>query len=191
MTQIVVMVEETSMKIVAQAIVNKLGFSDRTLILRHQGKSDLEVSFPRKLRAWASPNTTRFIICRDNDGGNCVTLKNRLVGRIPIETKHKYKIRIVMNELEAWYLGDLLALESAGVIKVGEAQRLINKGKFRDPEKLVKAKVEFLKLAKTTGQTRLAELIGPHMSLENNRATSYLQFVQALRWASANEVDIS
>ncbi len=172
------------MKIVAEAVVRKLGFSDRTLILGHQGKSDLEVSFPRKLRVWANPITTRFIICRDNDGSNCVALKNKLAERVHVETKHEYKIRIVMNELEAWYLGDLSALESAGVIKVGEAQKLMNKGKFRDPEKLVKAKQEFLKLTKTTGQTRLAELIGPHMSLENNKATSYLQFVQALKWAA-------
>lgn len=184
MGQIVVMVEEASMKIVAQLIANKLGLSNRAVFLHHQRKSDLEASFPKKLKAWTHPTKTRFIICRDNDGSNCSALKTRLDGIAKTTAIHEYKIRIVMNELESWYLGDLQALESAGVIKAGEAQKLSRKAKFREPEKLTNAKQMFLKLVNTSGQTRLAEMIGPHLSLEQNRAQSFGHFVAALRWAA-------
>lgn len=37
------------------------------LCLAHEGKSDLERSIPRKLRAWREPGV-HFVILRDNDG---------------------------------------------------------------------------------------------------------------------------
>ena len=40
----------------------------------HEGKNDLEKSIPRKLRAWREPGV-RFVIIRDNDGGDCRRVK--------------------------------------------------------------------------------------------------------------------
>jgi Domain of unknown function (DUF4276) len=185
MVQIVVMVEEPSMKIVVRSIAAKLGLFDQTIILQHQGKSDLESSFPHKLKAWTHPTPTRFIICRDNDGSDCSALKTRLDGMAKTAANHEYRIRIVVNELESWYLGDLKALEAAGVIKTGEAHRLARKAKFRDPEKLTNAKQEFLRFAKASGQMKLAALIGPHLNLDDNTSKSFGHFVGALKWASA------
>lgn len=185
MSQIVVMVEEESMQIIAHSVAQKLGLSENTVVLCHQGKSDLEASISRKLRAWRHPDRVRFIICRDNDGADCKLLKDKLDLLAKNQAHHEYKIRIVMNELESWYLGDLDALETAGVIKPGEAAKLQGKRKFRSPEKLTNAKQEFLRLVSTKGQTKLASTIGPHLGLNSNRTFSFGQFVAALQWASA------
>ena len=44
------------------------------LIIHHQGKSDLERSYPRKMREWLEPGV-RFIIFCDNDGGGLCGLE--------------------------------------------------------------------------------------------------------------------
>lgn len=178
------MVEEASMKIVALAIATKLGITDRITILSHQGKSDLEASFPRKLRAWTQHETVRFVVCRDNDGADCKKLKARLVESVGDQSKHEFKLRIVMNELEAWYLGDLKALEESQLIKEGFAEKLARRGKYREPERLNNAKQEFLKLVNTKGQTRIAEAVAPNLSIQNNTSPSFHQFVNALKWAA-------
>lgn len=184
MSNIVVMVEEQSMEVVVKAIVEKLTLRDRTIVIPHQGKTDLEKSFPKKLRAWNTGIDSRFVICRDNDGGDCAVLKENLQKLLPQPSKHQYKIRIVMNELEAWYLGDLAAVERAGFLKPGQAVRLQRSKKFKEPERLGNAKQEFQKLVSKKGQITLATLISPHLDLENNRARSFFHFIDALKWAA-------
>jgi hypothetical protein len=185
MNNIVVMVEEASMKVVVEEIAKKLGLKQRTTVLSHQGKTDLEASFPRKLKSWNMPGETRFVICRDNDGSNCRLLKDKLVESAKASAKHEFKVRIVMNELEAWYLGDLPALEHVGLVKPGFAKKYGAKKSFREPERLTNAKQELLKLVKSRGQNTLAKIIAPHLDLEQNAAPSFIQFVSALQWAAA------
>ena len=79
----------------------------------HEGKHDLERSIPRKLRAWREPGV-RFAVVRDNDRGDCRALKKELLGlcktgRGPGRRPDPL-IRIVREELEAWYLGEPDAL---------------------------------------------------------------------------------
>ncbi|WP_234369539.1 hypothetical protein [Paracidovorax avenae] len=76
----------------------------------HEGKSDLDRSIPRKLAAWRIPGD-RFVIVRDNDNADCVDLKNKLRGLCTQGERPETLIRIVCQELESWYLGDLAALE--------------------------------------------------------------------------------
>jgi hypothetical protein len=86
MTDIVVLAEEPSGRIVAEQLVRKLGLGDRTIVLEHQGKSDLEQSFPRKIGHWRSPNPPRFVIMRDNDGADCLAKKDQLRRLVPPPT---------------------------------------------------------------------------------------------------------
>ena len=81
------------------------------LIIYHQGKSDLERSYPRKMREWREPGV-RFIILRDNDGADCVVLKQKLVSLVPANSP-EYLVRIVCQELEGWLLGDMDAVAAA------------------------------------------------------------------------------
>lgn len=185
MTKFVVFAEEPSGRIVAECLAASLGFADRALFLQHQGKSDLEASFPRKIISWGAPQPPKFIVMRDNDGADCVTLKKRLLNFLPVAKLNSVKVRLVMQELESWYLGDLDAVANAGVIgkQIAEAQK--HKAKFRNPDRLNNAKQIFRKLTGMSGQIALARSIGPHLNLANNTSPSFHHFVSALKWASA------
>jgi Domain of unknown function (DUF4276) len=177
MAQIVIMVEEPSMEIIAKSIAERLGLKERSIVIPHQGKSDLEKSFPKNL----SP---RFVICRDNDGGDCMQLKARLLNMVPNSTNHPVKFRIVVQELESWYLGDLLALEKAGLMQKGNSSKLTKLRKFKKPESLTNAKQELHRLVGKGGQLKLARQIAPYLDLEQNASYSFNQFVFALKWAA-------
>ena len=82
------------------------------LCLVHEGKSDLEKSIPRKLRAWREPGV-RFVVLRDNDGDDCMHLKQKLARICQESGRADTLVRIVCQELEAWYLGEPDALADA------------------------------------------------------------------------------
>ena len=64
------------------------------LCVPHEGKTDLERSIPRKLRAWREPGV-RFAVVRDNDGQECRTLKDDLRGLCQAGHRGDTLIRIV------------------------------------------------------------------------------------------------
>ena len=74
MRRIVFLLEEPSMVELLRGVLPKVFpewvESQHWIAVPHNGKSDLEASIPRKLRAWNMPED-RFIIMRDNDGGDC------------------------------------------------------------------------------------------------------------------------
>ena len=183
MNQAVIMVEEQSIEEVTKIIVRRLGIENQIVVIPHNGKNDLEKSFPRKILNWKKPERTRFVICRDNDGLNCTLLKQRLKDLVPKNAQHDFKLRLVMNELEAWYLGDLNALNLAGLITKGTVAQNLNKKTFKFPEHVSKAKLEFKKLVKSGGQITLARKIAPHLDLQNERCKSFKHFISAIRWA--------
>lgn len=184
MIEIVVLAEEPSGKIIAQALSNSLGIGTRTLCIEHQGKSDLERSFPKKIGAWGSPTLPRFIVMRDNDGADCTQRKFALLKRVPQQRLHLVKIRLVMQELESWYLGDPEALVKAGLIDRRKADDFNGRAKYRNPDSIIHAKEEFTRNIEERGQIELARLIGPHLSPKSNRSGSFKTFVKALKWAS-------
>ena len=99
--------------------------------LAHEGKNDLEKSIPRKLRAWREPGV-RFVILRDNDGDDCVRLKRRLLQSCQQAGRPDTLVRIVCQELEAWYLGEPDALAEAFENK--RLRGIGSKAGFRDPD---------------------------------------------------------
>ena len=101
------------------------------LCLAHEGKSDLERSIPRKLRAWREPGV-RFVILRDNDGGDCLLLKQRLMQSCRAAGRPDTIVRIVCQELEAWYLGEPDALADA--FGKESLRRIGGRARFRDPD---------------------------------------------------------
>jgi hypothetical protein len=183
MTHGVLLVEERSAARLAVEIATKCGIADRITIIPHEGKSDLERSFPRKIIAWQSPIAPRFVVCRDNDGAVCLALKNRLINMIPAGAAGSVRVRLVMQHLESWYLGDIQALTDAGIVRVEHAGRLRHKAKFRDPDRLNNASQEFERLSGRRDKIGLATEIGPHLDLSANRSHSLKVFVSALHWA--------
>lgn len=148
------------------------------LAFAHQGKSDLEKSVPRKLRSWGAPHD-RFVIMRDNDGGDCGALKEKLRGLARDKPVEDVLIRIVVQELESWFLGDFDAIGSG--YPTFDVEKFRNRAKYRDPERVANASEELGKLIpgyrKTTGAGRIA----PHLSPTENRSRSFQAFVSGLR----------
>jgi hypothetical protein len=184
MTDIVVLAEEPSGRIVAECLAQKLGLGERTLCLEHQGKGDLERSFPRKIGSWRSPLLPRFVVMRDNDGADCLALKRYLIGLVPNGAVERVKIRIVVQELESWYIGDLDAVRDAGWVSDNAVARHRGKAGLRIPDEIRHAKQTFKSKIVSGGQIALARSIGPHLSLIANRSRSFHAFIGALRWAA-------
>ncbi len=147
------------------------------LCVPHNGKSHLDRSIVRTLRDWRTPGD-RFVIVRDNDNGDCHALKERLRRLCRNGRREDTLIRIVCQELEAWYLGAPDAMAYAfgdeGVRNIG------NRAVFRNPdarpkpsEDLAKLVLEFEKIA---GARRMAQ----HLTREGNRSHSFEVFLDGI-----------
>ena len=143
----------------------------------HDGKNDLETSIPRKLRAWSEPGV-RFVVVRDNDGGDCRALKARL--QRLCETNHRLDtlVRIPCQEVEAWYFGDPEALAAAyGDDRLSGIAR---KARFRDPDAIAKPSVALTRLVGGFQKVSGARRIAAHMSKEGNRSRSFQVMLEGI-----------
>lgn len=135
------LVEEKSMaevlKVLLPRILPEGWMLDVNYFIRpHEGKSDLKRSIPKKLRGFAQnkEQTTGFVIVQDQDSNDCRKLKKELA-EICEENKSaniKFLVRIVCHELEAWYLGDMPAIQA--VFPRFNPAKHINKAQFRSPD---------------------------------------------------------
>jgi hypothetical protein len=103
---------------------------------------------------------------------------------VPNDAAARVKVRLVVQELESWYLGDLDAVITAGLLTPQHADSIRRKAKFRNPDRLTNAKQMFEQIVGRQGQIELARTIGPHLSLQDNRSRSFCNFINALRWAA-------
>jgi Domain of unknown function (DUF4276) len=180
----IVFVEEQSAGHFIEAIARRLGIDGQLKIIAHEGKQDLERSFARKIPVWRYPPDVRFIVARDNDGANCANLKARLLSMVPMQFRQRVRVRLVMQELESWYLGDLISVAAAGFIDRNKAVKL-NRGRtYRDPDRINNAAEQFEKIVGKRGKIDAAKRIGPLLNIAENRSASLGHFIDALRWAA-------
>lgn len=144
-----------------------------------QGKQDLEKNLKLKLRGWRAPNC-RFMIMRDQDSGDCKTIKSRLINLCKESGKEEVIVRIACHELESFYLGDLAAVEKGLGIK-GLAKQQQSK-KFRDPDSIVNPSDELFKLTgnlydKVSGSRAIA----PHIKLSANCSKSFKALLSGIK----------
>lgn len=146
------------------------------VVLSHEGKADLEKSFPRKVKQWQEPGA-QFIILRDNDGGDCCALKSRLLSMLP-ENVESCLVRIVCQELESWLIGDPTALAAAypGARKQVSLNRLTK----RQPDLFTNASELIQQFTGTGAKTLRAEQIAIHMEPGRNRSTSFQVFCRGV-----------
>ena len=116
-------------------------------LIPHEGKSDLEKSLGRKLRAWLEPDVT-FMVLRDKDAGNCAEVKARLREICIAAGKPDVTIRIACYELEAWFFGNLAKTGQA--LGISNLSRYTTKAAYRIPDDIVKPSNELDKI--TTGK---------------------------------------
>jgi hypothetical protein len=173
---LVFLVEDASMKALLGGLLPRLlpeGVS--STVIAHEGKSDLDRSIPRKLKAWQEPDA-RFVILRDQDSADCGALKQRLIALCPPE--RRALVRIACREVESWYLADLAAVDRAfGTAKAHQQ----DKQKYRQPDRLGTPSAEVQRLVPGFGKVSGARALGPELDLDNSRSTSFFHFIAGLR----------
>jgi hypothetical protein len=178
--RIIFMTEEPSMgqtlRILLPRIFQDFREFEHWLVINHQGKSDLEQSFPKKMLNWQEPGV-RFIILRDNDGGDCRALKERLVSKAPAGVSG-FQVRIVCQELESWFLGDMEAV-AAAYPAAGRHAQFKSLSKL-EPDRLTNASDLIQKLTGTGAKVRRAEEIAQHMKPPLNKSSSFQVFLSGV-----------
>jgi len=144
-----------------------------------EGKQDLEKQLVRRLRGWKRPES-RFVVLRDQDAGNCEAIKSGLVEKCSEAGRPQTIVRIACRELEAWYLGDLAAVETA--LNLRGLSKHQNKTRFRNPDSVVNPSDELRKLTRDAYQKVAgSRAIGPVMSIEGNSSRSFQVFVRSMK----------
>lgn len=181
--RLVFLLEEPSMKHLLDGLLPRLmpGWlaGEHFLCVPHEGKSDLDRSVPRKLAAWRVPGD-RFMVLRDNDAAACHAVKARLVKLCADSGRPDTRVRLVCQELEAWYLGDLDALAQA----YGDPRACTPalRKRFVDPDTWEKPSAEVQRLLPSFQKGQASRRMGAALrDAEHSRSRSFQVFVEGVR----------
>lgn len=176
---IVLMTEERSMGVTLESLITRF-FPQRVegrdwMVSAFSGKSDLEKNIPKKMRVWKWGDPF-FIILRDADGGDCVALKEHLAG-LAHPCGPEYKIRVVCQELESWFIGDCEAVRKAypRCVFSNETKR------YRNPDCLTNASEELSKLTGDRTKGHRAKSISAHLDPSRNCSSSFQVLFKTLQ----------
>lgn len=181
MRTLVFLLEEPSAREMLKGVLPRLLPEDIHVdYIVFRGKQDLEKNLEFKLRYWQKPNTA-FIVLRDQDAGDCRSIKQFMVVRCINSGREDFLVRIACRELESFYLGDLAAVE-AGLSCSGLA-RLQKKSKYRDPDMQVRHPDEELRRLSRNLYDKMSgsRAIGPHLGLQDNCSTSFRHLVSGIQ----------
>jgi hypothetical protein len=189
------LVEEPSMQAALDNLLPRLLPLDTTYrIIVFEGKPGLLKRLPDRLRAYAHwlPPEYRIVVLVDEDRQDCHELKRQLEAaarQAGLSTKTsggaRFQVlnRIVIEELEAWFLGDLEALRQAYPGLPASLER-----RFPDPDAVNGGTWETLeRLLQRCGyfqggyrKLEAASAISAHMNPERNRSKSFQVFRDGL-----------
>ena len=160
----------------------------------HQGKRDLLANLPDRLRAYRKwlPGDWRIVVLVDNDRDNCKALKAKLeqaaadaglTTKSAAMGKHRFQVvnRLAIEELEAWFFGDVEALACA---YPRVPATLAKKKRYRDPDAIPGGTWEALEaVLRRSGyypvglpKVEVARNISAHMAPQRNRSRSFQVF---------------
>ena len=177
MNRVVFLLEEASMRALLEGLLPRI-FPDMVFqFVIHEGKSDLDRSIPRKLRAWREPGV-RYVVLRDNDGGDCEHLKQRLLQSCQEAGRPDTLVRIVCQELEAWYLGEPDALAEA--FGNENLRGIGRKARFRDPDTVQQPSKALRRLVPEFQKVSGARAMASFLSREGNRSKSFQVLLSGL-----------
>lgn len=179
-SKIVFFLEELSAKVMLESILPRL-LPDHMAYqcVVFSGKGDMEKRMGRRLRAWREPGVC-FVVLRDQDSGDCRTVKERLAAICRQAGRENVLVRVACRELESWYLGDLSAVGTA--LGIRGLARLQAKRRFRDPDRIHAPSRELSALTEGLYQkVSGSRAIGPHLDLDNGRSNSFRVFIEGIR----------
>lgn len=194
------LVEELSVKEVLKNLVPRiLGENHTFLVHPHQGKPDLLAKLPERLRGYSSWITSdyRIVVVVDRDNDACQELKARLddiaaacglTTPASVTPQRQYQVlnRIAIEELEAWFLGDIEALTR---VYPRVPASLASQARYRDPDSIVGGTWEALeRVLQRAGyyeaglpKIEVARNVSAFMDPERNRSRSFRAFRDGLR----------
>jgi hypothetical protein len=193
------LVEEASLESALTQLLPKiLPSTVSSKIHAFRGKPDLLAKVPNRLKgyqAWLPPDW-KIVVLIDEDREDCLKLKKQLedmaisAGLITKSSCQKDKSfqvlnRIVVEELEAWFFGDVQAIRQA-YPKV--SPNLANQQPYRDPDAIKGGTWEALeRVLKKAGyhpggleKYKASSEISQYMNPESNRSKSFQVFYQGL-----------
>ena len=138
--RIVFLLEEPSMRVLLDDWLPRLFPMDggqQFLCIPHEGKSDLDRSIARKLAAWRIPGTI-LSSCGTTTAPICVAVKRSLQALCAQGGRPETMVRLVCQELEGWYLGDLAALAAALTSQRWIPRRIASVSRIPMPGKTVR-----------------------------------------------------
>lgn len=170
------------MKVLLEGLLPRLFPNLMFLCIPHEGKPDLKKSIPRKLRAWCEPGV-RFVVLMDNDGEDCRETKENLAALCQRGGKTDVLVRIACQELEAWYLGDPVALAEA----FGNAKLSLigKKARYRNPDSIQGPSEEVRKLVPMFQKVSGARRMASHLSRGTNNSRSFQVLIGSLDHVAA------
>ena len=193
-------VEEVSTEAALLNLIPKILEVEHTFAIHpFQGKPDLLANLPARLRAYGAwnPDNLRIVVLIDEDREDCKALKGQLekaakkaglVTRTSTKGQSPFQIlnRLAIEELEAWFFGDVLAVKAAYPRVLAT---LSKKAKYRDPDSIVGGTWEALEreLKKAgyypTGMPKIevSRNVSHYMDVERNRSRSFQVFVDGLK----------
>ena len=196
-----ILVEEPSAERALSTLVPKIiGPRHGVAVHPFRNKPELLAKIAGRLTgysSWIGGADTRIVVLVDRDNDDCTALKGvlekaaadaglRTVSATGGRPDGLVLNRIVVEELEAWFLGDVPALRAAYPrLPAG----LEFQARYRDPDAVVGGTWEALEillrrygyfgagLAKTVAAAAIAQ----HMNVESNRSASFVAFRDGLR----------
>jgi len=183
MSDVVFFLEESSARVLLEGIWSRLVDPELPIHPQYrvfEGKQDLERQLDRKLKGFRDRSAS-IIVVRDQDREpDCRTVKRRLRKICEHAGRPDAVVRIACHELEAFYLGDLQAVERGlGIPGLGAQQE---KARFRSPDRLPNPSMELEKLtAKRYQKVSGSRAIAPHLDLDRPRSRSFEHLIQAIR----------
>lgn len=168
---LVILLEEPSAKDFLQAILPKILPAHITpVFLVFEGKQDLEKQLVRKVKGWLRPNTV-FLIMRDQDSGDCLVVKNRLLALCAEAGRPDAVVRIACRELESFFVGDWKAVaEAYDKPSLSHHDRT---AKYRNPDNLGSPSQELKRVLPYYQKREGARRIAPYLDMDRNRSKSF------------------
>lgn len=204
MIRLEILVEEPSCEIALRNLLPRiLPAGSRYSIRYFQGKTDLLKKLPDRLEGYKRQNDAqdvRIVVLADEDREDCTKLKAKLekisrdkgfITRTTSGVNKFYQManRIAVEELEAWFFGDIEALTSAFPGLKQKFPNLKRRKEFLSPDTITGGTWEALeKLLKSAGyytgglqKLDAARKISEHMQPDRNCSPSFKLFRDTLR----------
>ena len=182
-------VEEPSARRALEGLLPRFLCHDDTFhVNTFRSKGDLLQKMPDRLRGYSTwlPSDWRIVILVDQDSDDCKRLKRRIMQAANnAKISDRVLVRIVVEELEAWWFGDIPALRT---IYPRVPSGLAAKARYRDPDAITGGTWEALdrelrKAGYRQGLNKgyLSEAIVPHLDINANRSRSFQVFRDGIR----------